>query len=281
MGQALSRAERAQPAAAASLFAGWQEKLIASALEGAMGGVWMLEDTPGGALAECGDFLFLEARDSQTARNLLMAWKREHAGRYAILVARDSALSALVPEVFAGDAALTRRYAFHKGGEAFDRERLARFAACAPAEVELRPFDREACRLAMQAPWSRSFCEQFRDEDDFLARGLGVAALRDGELVGGASSYVCFSGGIEMQVETRKDMRRRGVALACCARLILTCLDRGLYPSWDAANLESVALARRLGYRPAGPYDGWELYRSPHTQKDGEGLFPPEKPNNP
>lgn len=182
MGQALSRAEGAQQAAAASLFAGWQEKLIASALEGAMGGVWMLEDTPGGALAECGDFLFLEARDSQTARNLLMAWKREHAGRYAILVARDPALSALVPEVFAGDAALTRRYAFHKGGEAFDRERLARFAACAPADVELRPFDREACRLAMQAPWSRSFCEQFRDEDDFLARGLGVAALRDGEL---------------------------------------------------------------------------------------------------
>ena len=45
MGQALSRAEGAQQAAAASLFAGWQEKLIASALEGAMGGVWMLEDT--------------------------------------------------------------------------------------------------------------------------------------------------------------------------------------------------------------------------------------------
>ena len=112
MGQALSRAEGAQQAAAASLFAGWQEKLIASALEGAMGGVWMLEDTPGGAIAECGDFLFLEARDSQPARNLLMAWKREHAGRYAILVARDPALSALVPEVFAGDAALTRRYAF-------------------------------------------------------------------------------------------------------------------------------------------------------------------------
>ena len=76
-----------------------------------------------------------------------------------------------------------------------------------------------------------------------------MAALSGGELVGGASSYTCYSGGYELQVETREDMRRRGVALACCARLILTCLDRGLYPSWDAANLESVALARRLGYR--------------------------------
>lgn len=76
-------------------------------------------------------------------------------------------------------------------------------------------------------------------------------------------------------------MRRRGVALACCARLILTCLDRGLYPSWDAANLESVALARRLGLPAAGPYDAWELYRSPQTQKDGEAFSPSENPNNP
>ena len=263
MGQALIRVEGAQAMqAVAPLFAGWPEMLIVSALEGTMGSVWTLQDAPGGALAECADFLFLAAREISAARSLLTAWKREHAGRYAILAARDPALSALTPDVFADDAALTRRYAFHKGGEAFDRERLARFAASAPPEVELRPFDRETCGLAMQAPWSRSFCEQFRGADDFMARGLGVAALRGGELVGGASSYVCFSGGIEVQVETRKDMRRRGVALACCARLILTCLDRGLYPSWDAANLESVALALRLGYRLAGPYDAWELYRS-------------------
>ena len=78
-----------------------------------------------------------------------------------------------------------------------------------------------------------------------------------------------------------EDLRRRGLALSCGARLILTCLDRGLYPSWDAANLESVALARRLGYRPAGPYDAWELYCPPQTQKDGEALSPPENPNNP
>lgn len=263
MGQALIRAEGARAVqAVAPLFADWPEMLIASALEGAMGGVWTLEGAMGGALAECADFLFLAARENPVARSLLTAWKNEHPGRYAILVARDPTLSALVPDVFADKAEPTRRYAFHKGGEAFDRERLARFAASAPPGVELRPFDPEVCRLAMQAPWSRSFCDQFRDADDFMARGLGVAALRGGELVGGASSYVCFSGGIEIQVETRKDMRRRGVALACCARLILTCLDRGLYPSWDAANPESVALALRLGYRLAGPYDAWELYRS-------------------
>lgn len=60
MGQALSRAEGAQQAAAASLFAGWQEKLIASALEGAMGGVWMLEDTPAARWLNAGIFCSLK-----------------------------------------------------------------------------------------------------------------------------------------------------------------------------------------------------------------------------
>mgnify|MGYP001636192725 CR=1 FL=1 len=103
----------------------------------------------------------------------------------------------------------------------------------------------------------------------------------DGRHAGGITVHSVQGAQFSYGVAGSGDMRRRGVALACCARLILTCLDRGLYPSWDAANLESVALARRLGYRPAGPYDAWELYRSPQTQKDGEGLFPPEKPNNP
>ena len=39
------------------------------------------------------------------------------------------------------------------------------------------------------------------------------------------------------------------MAYICGAKLILECLDRGWYPSWDAQNLWSVALAQKLGYR--------------------------------
>ena len=31
--------------------------------------------------------------------------------------------------------------------------------------------------------------------------------------------------------------------------MILSCLDEGLYPSWDAANWLSVMLAEKLGYK--------------------------------
>ena len=42
--------------------------------------------------------------------------------------------------------------------------------------------------------------------------------------------------------------------LRCGAALILECLERGLYPSWDAHDTVSLALAEQLGYQPAGPY---------------------------
>nr|WP_326186254.1 GNAT family N-acetyltransferase [uncultured Oscillibacter sp.] len=47
--------------------------------------------------------------------------------------------------------------------------------------------------------------------------------------------------------------RRRGLALARGARLILACLDRGLYPSWDAHPPASLALAERLDHALSHP----------------------------
>ena len=36
--------------------------------------------------------------------------------------------------------------------------------------------------------------------------------------------------------------------------MLYACLDRGLYPSWDAYDARSVSLAARFGYRSAGAY---------------------------
>lgn len=52
----------------------------------------------------------------------------------------------------------------------------------------------------------------------------------------------------------KKITGERGQVTACGAALILQCLQRGLYPSWDAANMESVALAEKLGYVLDHPY---------------------------
>ena len=102
--------------------------------------------------------------------------------------------------------------------------------------------------------WSRDLCSAFDSPGECCRRGVGVAALHDGVPVAGAGSYSVYRGGIEIEIDTRADHRRKGLAAACGAALILACLDRGLYPSWDAIDLRSAALAEKLGYHRGEPY---------------------------
>ena len=86
-----------------------------------------------------------------------------------------------------------------------------------------------------------------------------MVILKDGVIVSGASSFGRYREGIEIEVDTLPSERRKGLASAACAALILRCLDEGLYPSWDAQNLSSVGLARKLGYEFSHEYPAYEL----------------------
>ena len=86
-----------------------------------------------------------------------------------------------------------------------------------------------------------------------------MVVLYEGTVVSGASSYVHFRDGIEIEIDTREDFRRKGLAAACGARLVRECMERGLYPSWDAQNRWSVALAQKLGYHFDKEYDAYEV----------------------
>ncbi|MNI84792.1 GNAT acetyltransferase [compost metagenome] len=81
-----------------------------------------------------------------------------------------------------------------------------------------------------------------------------MAVLHKGLQVAGASSYSVYNEGIEIEIDTKPEFRNRGLATACGAKLILECLERGLYPGWDAQDLRSVALAEKLGYHMDYPY---------------------------
>lgn len=59
----------------------------------------------------------------------------------------------------------------------------------------------------------------------------------------------------------RAEYRRRGLASICGAKLILECLNRNLYPSWDAQNEASAALAEKLGYHYSHTYTAIEIFR--------------------
>jgi GAF domain-containing protein len=110
------------------------------------------------------------------------------------------------------------------------------------------------------------FISNFPDYAAFDRMALGVFALKDGDIVCGASSYSAYNGGIEIEIGTHVDHRRKHLARCCAAQLILDCLERGLYASWDAANLMSAALAQQLGYRFSHTYP--YLVLTPATEDD-------------
>ena len=115
----------------------------------------------------------------------------------------------------------------------------------------------DAALLARAADGLETYVDlaDFDSPDDFVARGLGFVAL-DGERVMGAaySSLVC-NRGIEVSLYVDEPYRRQGVATAIAGRLLLECVRQGRRPNWDAANLESCALAEKLGYVATGSYD--------------------------
>ncbi|MHB8065097.1 MAG: GNAT family N-acetyltransferase, partial [Ruminiclostridium sp.] len=88
--------------------------------------------------------------------------------------------------------------------------------------------------------------------DEYEELGLGFVITHNENIVCGASSYTVYNEGIE--IDTKEEYRRKGLALACASKLILECLSRDIYPSWDSANRESAALAEKLGYHFESEY---------------------------
>lgn len=243
--------------AIAPLFAGWQETLIWSCLQDCMGTAYAAGGgQPRSAQILVGDFCFFAGEPEEA---LIRHWPAEAPADFLIMVPQHEGWSQVIAAVYGGRALRRERYATKKEPDVFCREALERFAGQLPASCELRLIDRELFGQIRALAWAQDLCSQFKDGQDYDLRGIGVAALEDGVVVSGASSYTVYREGIEIEIDTRTDKRRRGLALACGARLILECLDRGLYPSWDAQNKGSLALAEKLGYHFDHAYPVYEV----------------------
>ena len=218
--------------------------MVWSCLQGMMGKGFVNEDGTAGVIVNR-DFSFLAGVPDAALLKL---------AKGPIIVPRTAGWEPLIEAHFGQKAVRELRYAIRKEPGIFDRQKLERFAARLPEGYELRLIDEALVPVLLEEAWSKDFCEAFESPADCCQRGVGVAAMYEDVPVAGAGAYCVYQGGIEIEIDTREDHRRRGLATACGARLILECLDRGLYPSWDAIDLRSVALAEKLGYHRGEPY---------------------------
>lgn len=270
-----------EPKSAAHLFAGWEETVIWSCLQGVMGEIYADDPvSPSAAAAVLGDFCFLAGRP---LKPLVLHWLADRRREFQILVPQNEAWEMLIEQLAdascgnlcgnsgenSGENSCEKavkkvsRYAFQKEQDTFDEEHLRRIAERLEEGYSVRLIDAELFEQCKEQPWSRDFVSQYREFSFYEQYGLGVVILKDGEIVSGASSYSGYRGGIEIEIGTKEAYRRKGLASVCGARLILECRKRGLYPSWDAQNLWSVALAEKLGYRFSHKYTVYEVSRRP------------------
>jgi len=239
------------------LFSGWEETLIWSCLQNVMGRAFAdKEKDPKSAQLVIGDFCFFSGLPNA---ELITNKPSGRDSDFIIMVPKDEAWSQAIEKVWKSSARRQSRYAIRKEPDVFDRELLERAVDSLSPPFSLRMIDEEIYRQVMEQNWSRDLCSQFADYEDYKKRGIGVVALLGEQVVSGASSYTVYEGGIEIEIDTRKDYRRQGLALACGAKLIIECLRRGLYPSWDAHNLGSVALSQKLGYHFDREYPVYEI----------------------
>ncbi|MGI6182070.1 MAG: GNAT family N-acetyltransferase [Agathobaculum sp.] len=243
-----------QPACAAALLAGLEQPMLWSYLAGRMGEAFADDAVqPQAVLVRVGDFRFLAGAPSAALVDFLAA---EQAA-FSIAVPCAPGWSVLIASRCPQAQPVTR-YAFEKR-RAFEPDRLRRFVSALPAGYTLRRMDQPLHQAAASRDWSRDLVSQYPSFSDYRMHGAGFAALYGAELVCGASSYADWPGGIEIEIDCHPAHRRKGLARACAAALILDCLSRGLLPCWDAANPVSAHLAQTLGFVPAGPYTAYEM----------------------
>lgn len=249
--------ELKNPKEAEKLFAGCQDTMVWSCLSGIMGRIYGdSPENPRSAKAMLADFCFFAGEPEREVVSFEPEGKKKG---FLILVPGSEGWEKAIRQVYGKSARQRSRYATKKEPDIFDKKKLAKAAASLPAGYVLTEIDSRLFYKCREISWCKDFVAQYEDYGRFEKYGMGAVVLKDGEIVSGASSYSGYGNGIEIQIETREDFRRKGLAYAAGAQLILNCMERGWYPSWDAHTLESLSLAKKLGYRLDREYTVYEI----------------------
>jgi len=181
----------------------------------------------------------------------------EKLPRFASLIFASEGWDTLVTQLHGGKLIGMQRYPF--SSESLELGHLRSLATRLPDGYRLEQLDtRLAMRLAAEgSEFASGHLGNFGSPEDFIARGFGFCILAGEEIVSAATTFAVCSKGIEIQVSTREKQQGQGLATAVSAQLLIHSLENNLDPNWDAENLRSVGLAKKLGYAPRGAYTLW------------------------
>lgn len=239
--------ELSDPIKAAPVFSDWEDldTSVIACLDNVMGKILATDpDHPRSAMAVIGDFAFCAGEPDLE----LLHGKPD---RWMLVIPENDAWALLIEDNFPAYKRI--RYAIKKE-TTFDRDKLEAMVKALPEGYAARRIDSEIYDLCLKEELFKDCVSVFGSKEKYLELGRGFVIIKNGKIVSAASSYSRYRKGIDIEIDTLKEERRKGLGSAVAAKLILQCLDEGLYPAWDAANKLSVRLAEKLGYRFSHEY---------------------------
>lgn len=233
-----------------------RDTLILSCLQGYMGKAWTDNiENPTAAEIMVGECTYFAGNaDLEISKELL-----NNLPPAALAVVSTKEWGKCIEAAYKGHVKKFQRYAFKKGPKNLDCNHLKAFLSEIPDGYTLKKVDSVIAHSSEFQTLSNGFTGMFDSIDDFVNRGVGYCIMHNNQIVCGATSFTIYKDGIEIEIVTHPDFRRKGLATIAAAALILDCIGRGKYPNWDAANLNSVNLAQKLGYILEGPYDAYYI----------------------
>ena len=239
---------------------GSSEVLVRGAMEGTMGHVWVpgLENASF-CLIVAGDFAYLLGLPPKGAKALDLKSQIYLSASGCCLYPQSDQWREWLEDEFPGQLRTAVRYALRQQDGGFDRELLKTHLRSVPQGIRIRRIDERLYRLALKEEWSQDLCASFEDYRHFETHGFGYGAMKGHRLAAGCLAYGASEGMMEVQVKTKKEYRRQGLALACSAAFVLECLEKDVTPNWEAANQQSVELAQKLGYVYEKEYEVYQF----------------------
>lgn len=235
-----------------SMFENIDSTIVLSYLQGHMGNAWVDNlENPTVAQITVGIFVFYAGNpDIEEAEELL-----HNLPNFTLAIVDSDEWKNRIETVHKGSIEKFQRFRFKKNPEDLDRVHIQELLSALPEEYEIKRIDKSIAKASSFHELSEDFISQFDSIDDFIDRGVGYAILNKEQVVSAATSFSIYDDGIEIEVASHPNHRRKGLATIVASALILDCLDKGKYPSWDGANSESVELAKKLGYTFKESYD--------------------------
>ncbi|MFJ8260913.1 GNAT family N-acetyltransferase [Rummeliibacillus sp. NPDC094406] len=235
-----------------SMFENIDSTIVLSYLQGHMGNAWVDNlENPTVAQITVGIFVFYAGDpNTEEAEELLY-----NLPEFTLAIVDSVEWKNRIETVHEGSIEKFQRFRFNKNPDDLDRVHIQEHLSALPEEYQIKRVDKNIANASSFHELSEDFISQFDSIDDFIDRGIGYAILYKGQVVSAATSFSIYDDGIEIEVASHPNHRRKGLATIVAAALMLDCLERGKYPSWDGANSESVELAKKLGYTFMESYD--------------------------